>query len=203
MSSRRRRQLRRNYYHHRGDGFTILPVPADTDAGPVTRAQPEKQARELQAMGILPPSPPRVPVYREVPGEVIEFLSNGDFVLDVSRFSLNAPSPGLFCIHIILHCDVSVRLGLGLTDSSGDTSSIKTIGPVDTQVFLIQVINNHWSVASPLAGMQSLMFSAIGDATFSSPRVVLPDGDFSVSCYSEATDIECKLQMFAYLAVPG
>jgi hypothetical protein len=64
MSSRVRRQRRRNYYHRRGDAFAILPVPSDLDAGPVTRAQLEKQARDLQSIGIYPAVSPRNSSYR-------------------------------------------------------------------------------------------------------------------------------------------
>jgi hypothetical protein len=155
-------------------------------------------------MGIIPPPRPAVPIYQEYAGDVITWVPNGGLVPNVGRFSLNYPTPGLFmvCIHLFLDARYA-RLGCSLTDTNGEAHLLQTAQEVYGYTFLVQVINNNWAVDSPLAGTNSVMFSGIGDALFSSSFSMLPDGEYSVSCWTTATSGNCTLQMFAYLAVPG
>jgi hypothetical protein len=96
MSSRRRRPRAQSFCHHPGDGFMIHPKPIGSNAGPLTRSQLEKQAADLQKMGILPIPPPRVPIYSEFVGDVYDFVTTGDYVDRVCDFELNSVPPGAY-----------------------------------------------------------------------------------------------------------
>jgi hypothetical protein len=100
----------------------IRPVPADTDAGSITPAQLEKQARALASIGLFP-SP--VPGYKEgvLPAFALPAVSGWtDYIYEVD---LTAPPPGPYMTRFsVTLANSNYSCGIRDRNSEGEVRSI-------------------------------------------------------------------------------
>jgi hypothetical protein len=204
MSSRLRRQRRRNYYHSRGDAFSILPVPGDVDAGPVTRSQLEAEASRLASMGIYPVSPGSVIHYTEMSNPPVEFTAGGNtWVENLTGFTFNQATPGFFMFLISVARGPLVgtgTLGLRFVDTAGISSTFSLVTPAvggDPQVYAVMAINNGWVEEGPVAGSLGIVLVRLGDSA-SSVAPLQADGALRVDLagYNGQTGV---LTLYGYI----
>jgi hypothetical protein len=203
MSSHVRRQHQRNYYHHRGDAFGILLVPSDADAGRVTRAQLEKQARELESMGIYPPRPPIAESEYASPVYTFDNVA-GWATIDASIMFDPTAVPGFFQIIIADRApSTSYTLAIRLRNNAGHSYQGKSAsGLAFPQVFGVQLLNHGWAQEGPLAGQNLFSMVRVYQNITDDSLVgaVQADCIFTIQAYCNSSVGQSTLQLFGYVA---
>jgi hypothetical protein len=192
MSSHSRRQRPRNYYHHRNDAFSILPVPADTTSGPRTRDDLIKQAQELWQLNIM--ASPAMG-FQNASSPVISFEPSGDYV-SIATLTFDVP-PGPAFLYI-LQFDLQSPTTVRLTGQGMESNPVMALS-VLANMIVISVLNNGWQSTGPFSGGKRFSIF-LTDATSGGPssrHCTIPTDRFLDIATRNATD-GGTLQLFTY-----
>jgi hypothetical protein len=146
----------KNYYHHRNDAFSILPVPADTQSGPHTAAELRRSGADLLAMGLIPAPPPPQPVVATIMEYVgdeqpWDFMANATVhVMDFALLPQNGITPLFYVLAVGITAGMSFNIQ-SRNDVGTIISNVSVDGYQDAPFATIQylIVNNGWVDMGP------------------------------------------------------